>query len=58
MITLKTLVVVLSMIHVLLSLQNGQTPLTKASTYGHVTCVQLLLEKGAQVNHQNKVSVV
>ena len=29
-----------------------------ASKNGHAKCVQLLLEKDAQVNHQDKVSVV
>ena len=29
-----------------------------ASIGGHVRCVQLLLDKGAQVNHQDEVSAV
>ena len=42
-----------------LSLQRGQTPLMRASARGHVGCVQLLLDKCAQANHQdNMVSVV
>ena len=30
----------------------------EASVRGHVGCVQLLLDRGAQANHQDKVSVV
>ena len=42
------------------SLQGGQTALIKAShVVGHdAGCVQLLLDRGAQLNHQDKVSVV
>ena len=39
-----------------LSLQDGDTPLMVASIRGHTKCVQLLLDRGAQVNHQDKVS--
>ena len=39
-----------------LSLQNGSTPLMMASGGGHDGCVQLLLNRGAQIDHQNKVS--
>ena len=39
-----------------LSLQGGRTPLIEASAGGHVGCVQLLLDRGAQVNHHDKVS--
>ena len=39
-----------------LSLQDGDTPLMVASRWGHDRCVQLLLDRGAQVNHQDKVS--
>ena len=38
------------------SLQNGDTPLMVASREGHTGCVQLLLDKGAQVDYQNEVS--
>ena len=38
------------------SLQFGRTPLMWASFAGHVECVQLLLDKGAQANHEDKVS--
>ena len=44
------------MIHVLQSLQNGHTPLMEAFVHGHDTCVQLLVENGARVNLQDKVS--
>ena len=30
----------------------------EASAGGHVGCVQLLLDRGAQANHQDEVSVV
>eukprot|EP00731_Ephydatia_muelleri_P011877 Em0006g771a len=36
----------------------GWTPLMRASSGGHVTCVQLLVDRGAQINHQDKVSVI
>ena len=39
-----------------LSLQNGDTPLMVATREGHDECVQLLLDRGAPVDHQNKVS--
>ena len=39
-----------------LSLQNGNTPLMLASSGGHDGCVQLLLDRGAQIDHQNAVS--
>eukprot|EP00731_Ephydatia_muelleri_P033819 Em0039g5a len=32
--------------------QDGWTPLMWASSKGHITCVQLLLKKGAQVDYQ------
>ena len=38
------------------SIQDGWTALMKASVYGHVECVKILLERGAQANTQNKVS--
>ena len=40
------------------SLQGGQTALMKASHGGHVECAQLLLDRGAQLNHQDVVSTV
>ena len=39
-----------------LSLQYGSTPLMEASFEGRDGCVQLLLDRGAEVDHQNKVS--
>ena len=38
-----------------LSLQDGQTALMKASTAGQVECVKVLLDRGAEVNMQDKV---
>ena len=42
----------------LLSLQDGETALIKASEGGHMECVKLLVDKGVDVNMQDKVSVV
>ena len=42
----------------LVSLQDGWTPLIMASLTGHAECVQLFLNRGAQVNHQDEVSTV
>ena len=39
-----------------ISLQDGNTPLMEASHGGHDGCVQLLLDRGAQIDHQDKVS--
>ena len=36
-----------------LSLQDGETALMKASKAGHMECVQVLLDKGADVNMQH-----
>ena len=43
---------------VVLSLQDGWTPLRCAVSGGHVTGLQLLLDSKAQVNHHDKVTVV
>ena len=40
------------------SLQDGLTPLIGASLASHIECVNVLLDKGAQVNLQDKVSAV
>ena len=50
------LFVLLSMIHVLFSVQDGHTALMEASSKGHVQCAQLLLDRGAQADIQDKVS--
>ena len=39
-----------------LSVQDGRSPLMVAASEGKVKCLQLLLEKGADVNHQDEVS--
>ena len=41
-----------------ISLQDGQTALMLASVAWHMECVMVLLDKGADVNLQNKVSGV
>ena len=41
-----------------LSFQDGWTALMKASERGRMECVTVLLDRGAEVNMQNKVSVV
>ena len=41
-----------------LSLQHGCTALMKAYDRGHMECVKMLLDRGAQVNRQDKVSGV
>ena len=38
------------------SLQSGRTPLIYASRFGYVACVKVLLDRGALVNKQDKVS--
>ena len=39
-----------------LSLQYRDTPLMRASRRGHDGCVRLLMDRGAQIDHQNEVS--
>ena len=34
----------------------GESPLITAAVYGHLETCQLLLQQGAKVNYQNKVS--
>ena len=38
-----------------LSLQLGETALMKASVAGQLECIKLLLDRGAEVNMQDKV---
>ena len=38
------------------SLQSGDTPLLCAAPYGHSECVKVLLDRGALVDKQDKVS--
>ena len=38
------------------SVQDGRSPLMVAASGGKVKCLQLLLDKGADVNHQDEVS--
>ena len=38
------------------SLQGGMTPLIWATLAGHVECIKVLLDWGAQTNNQDKVS--
>ena len=45
-----------TMIH--LSLQDGWTAVMRASRAGHMECVKVLLDMGAEVNIQDKVSGV
>ena len=40
----------------LLSLQDRETALMKASEEGHKDCVKILVDGGAKVNMQDKVS--
>ena len=42
----------------LLSLQYGLTAPMKASWNGHMECVEVLLDKAAEVNMADKVSAV
>ena len=42
--------------YIYLSLQDGKSPLMVASLVGHFEIVKLLLDKGAEVNHQNEVN--
>ena len=39
-----------------LSLQDGRSPLMEALSKANVACLQLLLDKGADFNQQDKVS--
>ena len=41
-----------------ISLQDGATTLMKASEAGKVECVKVLLDRGAEINMQDKVSGV
>ena len=37
------------------SLQDGRTPLGFAAGFGHADCVNMLLDRGANIDHQTKV---
>lgn len=37
-------------------LQDGRTPLGFAAGFGHVDCVNVLLDRDANIDHQSKVS--
>ena len=50
--------VVFSIIHVLLPLQDGWSPVMCSSSEEHVKCVEVQLEMSAQVNQEGNVSVV
>ena len=39
-----------------LSFQSGGTALMAASWAGHMKCVKVLLDRGAEINMQDKVS--
>ena len=41
-----------------LTLQNGDTALMLASQAGNLECVEMLLDRGADINMQDKVSGV
>lgn len=38
-----------------LVLQDGRTPLMRMSLEGSIECVEILLDRGAQTNQQDKV---
>ena len=40
---------------IIFSLQGGMTPLIWAALAGHVECVNVLMGRGAQAHHQDKV---
>ena len=42
--------------NIFFALQNGHTPLMRASLGGNAECAKLLLDRGAQINLQDKVS--
>ena len=43
--------------HMVTHLQVGESPLILAAGFGRVECVNLLLSRGAKINHQDKVRV-
>ena len=55
-----SITLILAVLHddMLLSLQNKKTALIMAVERGHLECVIVLLNGGAEVNVQSKVSVV
>ena len=44
--------------HLMSTLQNGKTALMLASQEGKVECMEMLLDKGADINMQTEVSGV
>ena len=49
--------VVMNLLLSLILVQSGITPLMAAATKGHAETVQILLEAGANVHHQDQVNM-
>ena len=54
--TLSILCMVLSVFSKLMQDKYGNTALIQACQYGHVETARILLDNGANVDHQNNVS--
>ncbi|KAL5509352.1 hypothetical protein EMCRGX_G004710 [Ephydatia muelleri] len=37
--------------------EDGRTPLGFAAGFGHVDCVKVLLDRGANIDHQTKIKI-